>query len=358
MVQATGFEIDTYFLSLMNLNVLGGKKRIRHQKLSFKLGRMLLILIDQLEVKKNCQYYSMKKLLLFVGILLIIGSCGKTEEPGFSHTDANLLFSSGFEASSYLCDSVSCDSIGDFKITNWPGYKFIKGTDSVTGHSWPPNILGSKFGGIHTVNDDGGAAISCEFQTVTGHTGTPTTALFQRINYNSGTTQAPYQINNISQNPNELYISFWMKIDDTSLKANYDWRVPFEYKTYGYDSGKGFRLIAYFEVDGGNGKERTRFAGDTFPNSTPQTWSISNSNIIPPKEAWFKNEFYIKWGDQNTGRAWWKIDGEIVADHKGITTWYEDDLAYLFIHQIYGSNVPMHQWVDDIQIWDGDPNSN
>ena len=53
--------------------------------------------------------------------------------------------------------------------------------------------------GIHTVNDGGKPAI--------GWTGMETTTLFQRVNYDVQVTQTPYQINNIKENPDKLYMT-------------------------------------------------------------------------------------------------------------------------------------------------------
>ncbi len=292
----------------------------------------------------------LNKVLILFGVLLSVYSCGKAEEIAIPdpeiaipdpeiaipdpeilipNPDANLLFSSGFENGTVLCDTV-----GDLKIDNFPGYKLIKGTDSITGYTWPPNVLGSTFGGIHLVDDDGGGAIDNEFQTVIGHTGKSTTALFQRINYNSGFTQAPYQINNITENPKSLYLSYWMKIDGSGLDKNYDWHVPWEYKTYKWDEDSGYRIIAFFERDGVTGKLRSRLQGDT-KGAQGLNWSISNENVLPPFNEWFKIEYYLEWGDGvTTGRVWWKINGQLVADHTGRMTYDNDDLGYLFVTQL------------------------
>ncbi len=258
--------------------------------------------------------------------------------------NANLLFASGFEGV----------NLG-LKSTPDRGYQAINGTDSGTGFSWPPLILGSNYGGIHLVNDGGGSASNSVLQTVVGHTGASTTALYRVINYDATVTQLPYQINNIKENPESLYVSYWMKIDGSGLDKNYDWAVPWEYKTYNWDDGNGYRVIAYFERDGNTGKLRARLAGDAGPNG--HNWSISNETIVPPFNEWFKIEYFIAWGDGvNTGRAWWKINGEMVADHTGRMTYNNDDLGYLFVTQQYGGNsYPISSLVDDLEIWDNVP---
>ncbi len=291
----------------------------------------------------------LKKLFLLVALVVITLSCDKKDEENVPkpNPEAHLLFSSGFEEGTFLTDPVS-----DYEINNWPGYKLIKGTDSISGFAWPPDILGSTFGGIHIIDDDNGAGINNEIQSIVGHTGESSKVLFQRINYNSGVTQAPYQINSIQRNPDKLYMSFWMKIDASSVSKKYDWRAIWEYKTANWDAGNGFRMIAYIERDE-FGVERWRFQGDSNPN--PYYWSVSNYLVPVPREEWFKVEIFFKWSTGDDGYASMKINGEIIAENYGPTTYNDDNLGGIFIHQIYGSSTPMFQWVDDIEIWDDEP---
>ncbi|WP_335643024.1 hypothetical protein [Maribacter arcticus] len=61
--------------------------------------------------------------------------------------------------------------------------------------------------GIHTVNDGGKPAIDNYLEEIIGWTGMETTTLFQRVNYDVQVTQTPYQINNIKENPDKLYMT-------------------------------------------------------------------------------------------------------------------------------------------------------
>lgn len=252
---------------------------------------------------------------------------------------ANLLFSSGFEG-------VQLSAPRD-------GYQYLSGTDEVTGHSWPMRILGSDFSGIHRVNDGGGNAITNRIERTDGPKSGRTSALFQQVKYDVQVTQTPYQINNIKENPKELYMSYWMKTDDTAVKGVDKWRAIWEYKTDNYASNKdGFRMIAFMATDY-EGKPYWLFQGDTSPQ-TP-VWQAKNTAVPLILNEWFKVEYYIKWSDGADGYASMKVNGQLIGEHYGPTTANSDDMNFIMLTQVYGNSHPMHQWVDDIEIWDGLP---
>lgn len=253
---------------------------------------------------------------------------------------SNLLFSSGFE--------------GIELGVPIKDYQYFKGTDSETGSTWPIKILGSGFSGIHNINDDDGKAINNDIVKIIGPKEHETSALFQRINYEVKVTQAPLQINEIKENPKELYMSYWMKTDETSIKGLDKWRAIWEYKTINYETNKdGFRMIAFMATDK-DGKPFWCFQGDTSPQ-TP-VWQVENYNIPLILNKWFKVEFYLKWGAKSNGYASMKINGKLIGEHYGATTSNSKDLDFIMLTQVYGNSYPMHQWVDDIEIWDGLPN--
>lgn len=254
-------------------------------------------------------------------------------------TKPNLLFSSGFEGVQ-LSQSVE-------------DYQYLSGTDKETGFSWPLHILGSNFSGIHSINDDNGKAISDEIVQVIGPKGNLTSALFQEVNYDVQVTQTPFQINNIKENPKELYMSYWMKTDSTAIKGIDTWRAIWEYKTKKYASNKdGFRMIAFMATDY-EGKPYWLFQGDSSPQNP--IWQTENYNVPLILNKWFKVEYYIKWSNGEDGYASMKVNGKLIGAHKGATTANSDDLDFIMLTQVYGNSHPMHQWVDDIEIWDGLP---
>lgn len=294
------------------------------------------------------------KTMLPMVILLVCGACSTSEDSmtvsAPAETNAGkLLFESGFEGETHLSEPQ-----GEFEIGLWPDYEIIRGEDTSTGYSWPIRILGSNFSGIHKIDDDGGPAIDNRIESVVGHEGQETNALFQRVNYDILATQTPYQINNISENPDELYIGYRMKTDDTALIGANKWRAIWEYKTDKYGSSNdGFRMIAFMATDG-QGTPHWIFQGDTSPNSP--VWQVKNYNISVPMNEWFKVEYYVKWSDTSNGYASMKVNGQLIAEHSGATTTNSDNLDFIILTQVYGNSHPMHQWVDDVEIWDGLPN--
>lgn len=249
-----------------------------------------------------------------------------------------LLFKSGFEGVSLSAPQ--------------EGYQYVTGIDSETGFSWPLYILGSDFSGIHRVNDDNGKAISNRLEKVVGPKGDMSTALYQEVSYDDQVTQTPYQINNIKQNPTELYISYWMKTDTLSLKGKDEWRAIWEYKTVGYAQNKGFRMIAYMAKDI-EGKPFWLFQGDKNPQNP--IWQVENYDIPFIKGKWFKVEFHLKWNNGPEGFASMKINNQIIGEHHGPTTIDDKPLDFMMLTQVYGNSQPMYQWIDDLQIWDGVP---
>ena len=259
------------------------------------------------------------------------------------NTEANLLFKSGFEGVN-LTEPQS-------------DYQYILGKDSETGYTWPPEILGSGINtepsGIHNINDDNGSAIDNELEVIVGPYGKETTTLFQRVNYDIQVTQAPYQINNIQENPDELYISYWMKTDDSSVQGIDKWRAIWEYKTENYASYEdGFRMIAFMATDI-KGNPYWMLQGDTSPQNP--IWQVRNTEIPLIMGEWFKVEYHVKWSNGDDGYASMKVNGQLIGEHFGVTTFKNDDLDFIMLTQVYGSNYPMYQWVDDIEIWDGLP---
>jgi len=282
--------------------------------------------------------------ILITGILISI-SCNK-ESPTETPSEPILLFKSGFENGVYI-DTNSYEDAED--------YRFIKGEDKETGFSWPIDILGANESGLHYIDDDNHNAVFSELQTVIGHNGNQTIALYQQENYNLDVTQCPYEILDVKDGESDLYIRYWMKLDSVSLKKSNMWRALFEYKTKLYDEGNGdgFRLIAFIYTDENDTVPFWHWQGDSNPDNP--IWEIDNKEIPVPVNKWFLTEFYWHWSEGNDGRALWKIDGQVIGDHYGPTTRNSQPIDFIILNQIYGDSNPKHQWIDDIEIWDGIP---
>ena len=279
--------------------------------------------------------------ILLVSIAFI--SCKKKESPNAIPETATLLFSSGFAGDVYIDETVVEDNLD---------YKYIRGTDSETGYSWPITVLGATESGLHYVDDDDFKAVESEIQTVIGHNGTPTKALFVKENYNTESTQLPYEILNIKEGKKDLYIKFWIKLDSASLFAPNMWRTFFEWKSMDYGKGGGFRLISYIYTDA-DGVPYWHWQGDRKPNKPK--WEIDNKTIPVPINEWFKTEFYWHWSEGDDGRALWRINDQVVGDHYGPTAHRGKPVDFIMLGQIYGSQNPKHQWIDDIEIWNSLP---
>ena len=287
----------------------------------------------------------MKNLIIIaiIGMALLNISC-KKESPTETPVKPTLLFKSGFEKGVYLEEPNDDTPIGR--------YQLIKGTDSGTGFSWPINVLGANAGGLHFIDDNDFQALENKIQTVIGHTGDSTRALYNIERYDLGITQCPYEILNIQEGTKDLYVKYWLKLDSASLFQPDMWRALFEYKTKGYAENTGFRLIAYIYTDN-DGIPYWHWQGDKDPQHS--IWEIDNRAVPVPINKWFMTEFYWHWSEGDDGRALWKINGQVIGDHRGATTRNSKPIDFIILTQIYGDANPKYQWIDDIEIWDGIP---
>ena len=144
-----------------------------------------------------------------------------------------------------------------------------------------------------------------------------------------------------------------MKTDEESLQGVDQWRAIWEYKTDKYATyTDGFRMIAFMATDI-RGDSYWMLQGDTSPQ-TP-IWQVRNKEIPLILGEWFKVEYHIKWSNGADGYASMKVNGQLIGEHFGVTTSKNDNLDFIMLTQVYGSNYPMHQWVDDVEIWEGRP---
>jgi hypothetical protein len=282
--------------------------------------------------------------IAFLMVFIPFLSCGPEPEP----ITPELLFSSGFEG-----DVALLDPAGTYEIDNFGDYKFIRGTDSETGFSWPITVLGGDYySGLHYVDDDNGQAVESEIQSVIGHDGNMTRALYNEEHYNTGVTQCPYEILDLTEGDKDLYIKYWIKMDTESFTEPNKWRTFFEWKTKDYAAGDGFRLIAFIYTDE-NGHPYWSWQGDADPQNP--VWEIFNTSVAVPMGEWFLTEFYWHWSEGNDGRALWKVNGQVIGDHRGPTTRNSKPIDFIMLTQIYGNANPKHQWIDDIEIWNTIP---
>ncbi|MEO8053456.1 MAG: hypothetical protein ABI833_23905, partial [Acidobacteriota bacterium] len=163
--------------------------------------------------------------------------------------NANLLFKSGFEDSSYLLPV-----LGGFSQ-----YQYILGADNSTGYTWPvrtwsPNPLLTGLLGVVTSSnfnpapEDFNNYIQNEIETVSGPNGNLTHALRQKIakpSPNTCCTQDSFQIAGLSTPLVDSYVRYWIKLNPELLSqvqtyGNNFWRVLWEMKT-----SSDYRIVTY-----------------------------------------------------------------------------------------------------------------
>lgn len=254
-----------------------------------------------------------------------------------------LLFASGFERGVKLGKQT-------------PDYRKIYGRDSTTGYRWPIKVLGASQSALHPIHHDNHKAVFNRIVRIRGHDGKLTRVLYSRENYavKGKYTQSPYEILNVQRGRSDLYIRYWMKIDGRMLrkKLHNKWRALFEYKTRGYGKGTGFRLIGFVYTDN-KGKPYWAWQGDVNPEKP--LWEIYNTDVPVPRNEWFLMEVFWHWSEGNSGRALWKVNGQLIGDHRGPTTVNSKPIDFIMPFQIYGNGNPKRQWVDDLEIWTGIP---
>jgi hypothetical protein len=294
---------------------------------------------------KSGEDNNLNKLTLTTILVLVVtffSACQSSskEKAPFKPT---LLFKSGFEDNVYIDETAYSDS---------EDYRYIRGEDLQSKFNWPINILGANDSALHYIDDDEHHAVMSQIQTVVGHDGTLTKALYSIENYNLGVTQCPYEILNIQDGESDLYVKYWIKMDSSSLVQPDMWRAIFEYKTKDYQENEGFRLIAFIYTDD-DGIPYWHFQGDRNPQEP--IWEIDNKKVAVPLDEWFLTEFYWHWSEGDDGKVIWKINGETIAKHHGATTRNSKPIDFIILTQIYGDANPKYQWVDDIEIWDAIP---
>jgi hypothetical protein len=80
---------------------------------------------------------------------------------------------------------------------------------------------------------------------------------------------------------------------------------------------------------------------------------MATKKLPEPTHKQGLTEFYWHWSKGAGGRALWKVSGKIIGDHRGPTTRNNKPIDFIMLTQIYGNANPKHQWIDDIEIWDG-----
>ncbi len=275
---------------------------------------------------------------------------------------ARLLFWSGFEGEVAIGAPHKCYASGCFQD--------VRGNDAVTGFRWPPKFATRAVFQARSGTPSDPATITDyivnEIQTVTGRSGAPTRAQFSLIKQNpcTGTagqrgcsTQSAFLLRPAAE-PEELYISFWRKLQPDLLEKferTNAWHVVFEWKTAG-----DYRVIAQIMDRGGAPFWRVR--GDNDANGglpKAEFWRVENRTVRVPIGVWFKFEVFWRRSDAADGRVWMAVNGQKIADRYGpnVGALGAPIDRIMFLQLYSGAAYPVYQWTDDVQIWSGFPDA-
>jgi len=308
--------------------------------------------------------------IALAGIIVLLALYGwrqKADTATLPPGPPKLLFSSGFEGSTALGAPGDCYGRGCWQN--------ILGIDSSTGFPWPPNIWGGGPTRLQLIADAPVDATSVgnymfnEIQTVTGHNGTPTRALYQRMSQSGccGTNpqgghpaQDAFTLQPVGEK-SDLYISYWLKYQPDLAQSLVppNWRVLFEWKTT-----SDYRVIVSavtwgLDANGVNVPLSWEIIGDNVAGSLPQKrfWDVYNTAVPVPVGEWFKFEVFWHRSAGSDGRVWMAVNGKVIVDHYGPNMGVNKaPIDRIMMPNLYsGGAYPIYQWVDDVQIWDGFP---
>ena len=283
----------------------------------------------------------------------------------------NLLFATGFDGVQVLpVDPADCYFDPAATSNGYGCWQYIGGTDSKTGFTFPIKLFGGNTSHFQLLSmgpgvSSGAAAavkVNQEFdnhiETVTGHDGQSTNALYQSIQRSyDGTsnykccTQDHY-ITPVGSAEGDLYVRFWLKLQPyngfgwrtfSEIKTHGDWRFSFGSMTWPAGPNPTF----YISTDnvGDGGLPWVNF------------WSIYTPPYLTPFNQWFKIEWFVHRSQGNDGRVWGAINGTLIADKYGPNYGiWNAGMDRLFAPSLYndGSH-PQYQWVDDFEIWSAFP---
>jgi hypothetical protein len=304
---------------------------------------------------------------------------GKTPPPTSS---AHQLFSSGFEGPITLVPPINCWGTGCWQD--------ITGLDSLTQFSWPINVWGR--GGKFLLLTDPVSITPATLSnyalnrvdSVTGHRGDQTHALYQQISQNANGTapmgtspeQNEFQLLPLTEN-GDLYISYWIKLQpDLVAKMNNlpagpgiggggTWRAFFALKTGGQTSwgdpadNGDYRIEVYVMTYGGGQPYWTILGDNNAGGGAPllNNWSIENRSVPVPVGQWFKFEIFWHRSSATDGRVFMAVNGQVIADRHGANMGaWNMPINRIMAPMVYsGSAMPIYQWVDDLEVWDGFP---
>jgi hypothetical protein len=290
--------------------------------------------------------------------------------PAPAQGSAKLLFSSGFEAFTAL----NAPS-GFFTTGAWQD---IVGTDSTTGFAWPINIWGGSATHFQMLAQTPVDATTLgnyqvnRVETVTGHNGNSTQALYSQIKQSgccgtnpmgSEVDQDAFMIQPFGET-SDLYISYWIKLQpDLAQLMNPpspNWRVLFEWKTGTQGDNGDYRVLVEL-VTWGYGPLSWYVFGDNVARccSYPRQiyWEKYTTTTAQTLADWMKFEVFWHRSGGNDGRVWMAANGQVIVDRYGPNMGVNNaPINRIMLSTLYSSTAfPIYQWIDDVEMWDGFP---
>jgi hypothetical protein len=299
------------------------------------------------------------------------------------------LFASGYEGTTAIVPPNQSNFWGT------GGWTDITGTDNTTGFNWPPSIWGGGGGRFLFLTDpvvvgaaNVGSYMFNRIETVTGPKGNQTKALYQEISRNVNGTEpmgtSPSQ-NEFDLHPtgetSDLYVSYWAKLQPdlvqkmTNLPAGPGisgggtWRAFFALKTGTQKPATGplndprddgdYRIEVYVMTYDSGTPYWQVLADNNAGGGAPlvNNWAIQNRTLPVPVGEWFKFEIFVHRSNGADGRVYVAINGTPIADHYGPTMGaWNLPINRIMTPILYtGSRMPVYQWIDDVEIWNGFP---
>jgi len=258
---------------------------------------------------------------------------------------ASLLFKSSFEEGVYL------DSPDKKGSQIW--WQEIRGSDNED-FSWPITInqKEAQFQMITNKSPFYGY-IENEIETIINDNGDENRVLHQVIKEKDHPwTQDPYVLYTNGDEQKKLYIRYSLKFPKnlSEILGPDGWLTFSEYKTYG-----DYRQALYVYSDKNKHLYWYVHGDNVVKNDIPyqEYWKRENRNVSVLEGEWMDIEIFWNRSQEDDGRFWLAVDGEIIFNYFGSTKKAEA------IHQIMlftnYANVPIEQWIDNVEIWDNFP---
>ena len=273
-----------------------------------------------------------------------------------SNSNAKLIMKTGFEANL----KISVDSSGKPQD--------IVGQDLSTGFVLPgafPSDFKPGFIQFCTPAPNWQDFVQIAFETLPGRSGKTTRALRLDVlgdGPGGGLSRVEYQLRP-SKKHTQMYTRFWIRWPQDwpklAQKAGKYWRQFGELKLAAHPNGAAnsrYRLGVKY-VNGAFTVE-AKYAPTPKDDCNDVLWSLKNSKIAAPVGKWVEVEWFWRLGQQ--GRVWFRVDGQLVGDHKGLVNHptAPTDQIYLFSPvKNYGDTALLQgddhllSWVDDLELW-------